>query len=394
MQRLVRNIVVGIAATLPLAAEASPADTVSSPGPVVAATDSVKPKKNIFNRIISYFDDTNKPKKKKRFDVSFIGGPHYSSDTQLGLGLMAAGYYYMKGDTTQMPSNVSLYGDVSTVGFYLLGVRGNNIFPGERMLLEYNVNFYSFPTKFWGIGYANGSNKSNETEYDLFSTKVSADLYFRIADGLYIGPGVLFSYMKGSDIDPAYLYLWDDQRLSSLTTALGFTAKYDTRDSFTEPHSGWLVALTQRFAPAFLGNKMAFSSTKLSGSHYREVWKGGVLAAAIDATVNYGKVPWTQLATFGGSQTVRGYYEGRYRDKVGVEAVVELRQHVWRRNGIAVWAGAATVAPSLSRLSCKEILPCAGIGYRWEFKKRTNIRFDFGVGRGETAFIFNINEAF
>ena len=40
---------------------------------------------------------------------------------------------------------------------------------------------------------------------------------------------------------------------------------------------------------------------------------------------------------------MRGYYEGRYRDKHSLEATVELRQHVWKRNGIVVWAGAGTV---------------------------------------------------
>ncbi|MDE6460385.1 MAG: hypothetical protein K2K52_06080, partial [Paramuribaculum sp.] len=64
------------------------------------------------------------------------------------------------------------------------------------------------------------------------------------------------------------------------------------------------------------------------------------------------------------------------------------------RNGVVVWGGAASVAPSVAGLRSKALLPCGGVGYRWEFKKRTNIRLDFGIGRGETSFIFNINEAF
>ena len=43
------------------------------------------------------------------------------------------------------PSNVSLYGDVSTVGFYLLGIRGNHLFPQDKYRLNYNLYFYSFP---------------------------------------------------------------------------------------------------------------------------------------------------------------------------------------------------------------------------------------------------------
>lgn len=40
------------------------------------------------------------------------------------------------------------------------------------------------------------------------------------------------------------------------------------------------------------------------------------------------------MAELGGTRSMRGYYEGRYRDKHSLEATVELRQHVWKRNGI------------------------------------------------------------
>ncbi|MDE6782411.1 MAG: hypothetical protein K2J17_01685, partial [Paramuribaculum sp.] len=109
---------------------------------------------------------------------------------------------------------------------------------------------------------------------------------------------------------------------------------------------------------------------------------------------NFGRVPWPLMATFGGSNTMRGYYEGRFRDKCEMDLTVELRQHVWRRNGIVLWAGVGSVFPKMSRLRIDHLLPNGGIGYRWEFKKRTNVRLDFGIGRSETSFIFSINEAF
>ena len=100
------------------------------------------------------------------------------------------------------------------------------------------------------------------------------------------------------------------------------------------------------------------------------------------------------LATFGGSSTMRGYYEGRFRDKGVLDMTVELRQHIWRRNGLVVWLGVGTVFPKFSDIEFRKLLPNAGIGYRWEFKKNTNVRLDFGVGKGETSFLFSINEAF
>ena len=126
-------------------------------------SDSVgKKQKNIFQKVLSYFDDSNKPKTYKKFDFSIIGGPHYSTDTKLGLGLVAAGLYRTNMSDTIMPfSNVSLFGDVTTVGFYLLGIRGNHLFPNDKYRLDYTLYFFSFPSGYWGIGYDMGNDGSN-----------------------------------------------------------------------------------------------------------------------------------------------------------------------------------------------------------------------------------------
>ena len=124
-------------------------------------TAEVKKKTSFFRRFLNYFNDANKPKPRKKFDFSIIGGPHYSSDTKLGLGLVAAGLYQGK-DTLMQPSMVSLYGDVSTTGFYLLGVKGTHFFPEDKYRLLYNLYFFSFPGYFWGTGYEAGSNDDNK----------------------------------------------------------------------------------------------------------------------------------------------------------------------------------------------------------------------------------------
>ena len=100
------------------------------------------------------------------------------------------------------------------------------------------------------------------------------------------------------------------------------------------------------------------------------------------------------LSDVGSSNRMRGYYEGRYRDKNVIDAQIELRQHIWHRNGIALWVGAAEVFPRYSELRFRRILPNAGVGYRWQFKKGVNVRLDYGFSRNGSGFIFNINEAF
>lgn len=144
--------------------------------------DSAAVKRSFLKKFLDYFNDANKEKKNKKFDFSVIGGPHYSSDTKLGLGLVAAGLYRTDRADTLLPlSTVSLYGDVSTVGFYLLGVQGNHIFPKDKYRLNYNLYFYSFPSLYWGIGYRNAVNDENESSYKRFQAQVKVDFMFRLA---------------------------------------------------------------------------------------------------------------------------------------------------------------------------------------------------------------------
>ena len=56
--------------------------------------------------------------------------------------------------------------------------------------------------------------------------------------------------------------------------------------------------------------------------------------------------PWPMLARLGGSQRMRGYYQGRYTDNDMITLQIELRQRIWRRIGCAVWGGAGNVFPS------------------------------------------------
>ena len=39
-------------------------------------------------------------------------------------------------------------------------------------------------------------------------------------------------------------------------------------------------------------------------------------------------------------------------------------------------------------------LPSAGVGYRFEFKPRVNVRLDYGIGKGSSGFYFQVGEAF
>lgn len=351
-------------------------------------------KKSLITRFLDYFNDANKNKKHKKFDFSIIGGPHYSTDTKLGLGLVAAGLYRTNpNDTILPPSNVSLFGDVSTVGFYMLGIRGTHIFPQDKYRTDYTVYFYSFPCDYWGMGYDMGNDDSNKSEMKRWQARIKGSFLFHLGSNFYIGPMVSYDYVIGKNIERPELLNGMDRHTWNL--GAGFSAVYDSRDVLTYPHQGLYINLTQCFRPRFMGNDYAFSTTELQVDAYQKVWKGAILAEDFRTMLNFGNPSWGMMALLGNSNSMRGYYEGRYRDKHKMEAQVELRQHIWKRNSLTVWVGAGTVFSKFSNIRSRHILPNYGLGYRWEFKKNVNVRLDYGFGKaGQSGFLFSINEAF
>ncbi len=362
----------------------------------IDSTKTSERKWGFLQPVVDYFGRSNKDDPNKSFDISFIGGPHYSSEEGFGIGLVGSGRYRAgknwRNDTITPYSNITLKLDASTGQMFKVGIEGYHIFPGERYRLIYDSYIYSFADKYWGVGYNMNRCDSNESDYKRIQAQINAEFLIRLHPGIFVGPKATFSYIKAHDIDEGSLLT--NEAHNTTTTGLGLTFLYDTRDIITGPSRGIYVRLDQIFNPRFLDNDYCYSMSEFTAATYIPVWKGGLIAPLIHGRFTYGNTPWGMLSTFGGSHYMRGYYEGRYRDKCAVDVTIELRQHVWRRNGIVVWVGAGEVFPKLSQITMRKILPNAGIGYRWEFKKGVNVRLDFGFGKGETGINFSLNEAF
>lgn len=364
------------------------------PDSAVADTVAVSQKpKGLIDKIIAYFNESNKVRRNKKFDFSIIGGPHYSSDTKFGIGIVGSGLYRPSASDTVSPlSNVAVYADATTSMFFKLGVRGTHIFPNDKARLNYDINVAQIATKFWGIGYEMARNDDNESKYKYFTSQTEVNYVWRLAPYFYLGPMVTVDYINARDM--AKPELWEGQPDKTFNLGVGFTVQYDNRDFLTNASRGVYLRLDQRFNPRFLANKYAFSLTELYLAYYHPLWKSATIALQLHSRLTYGNTPWGLLSTLGGSDNMRGYFEGRYRDKSEIDMCIELRQHVWRRNGVVVWVGAGSIFPKFSAMRMRRVLPNYGIGYRWEFKSRVNVRLDLGFGRKQTGFIFSINEAF
>ncbi|NSL85392.1 BamA/TamA family outer membrane protein [Chitinophaga sp. Mgbs1] len=365
------------------ARQAAPADTMAPAAP-----------KGVYNRILHYLQHTNEVKKKKKFDISFIGGPVYTPETSAGIAVMVAAQYRTDHKDSLLPvSNVAVYGSVALTGFYGLGLNSTTIFPKDRFRLSLKASFSSRPDKYWGIGFEDGSNKDDYTKYVQLTEKLQADFSVRVSRALFAGASLQVQHTSAADIDSIAGHPVM-QPGTVLGIGIGPYVVYDTRDFIPNPYKGIYVRFGFRSFPSFLGNNDVFSKFDLQFDWYRRLWKGAILATDLYVEERSGTVPWSMLAEAGGSNRLRGYYEGRYRDKNLLAGQVELRQHIYRRSGMVAWIGAGNVYSEFKHLTFSKTLVSYGIGYRWEFKNRVNIRLDYGRGQDQQGFYFGINEVF
>jgi len=340
------------------------------------------PKKNIFKHVYEYFEKSNDVDPNKRFDFSIIGGPHYSNDTKVGLGLVASGLFRVDRDDLELsPSNVSIYSDITTSGSYMIGVSGNVIFPRMDYRIDADIFFANRPSKYWGVGYNYGKRDDDYSEFTTREIYLKGDFLKKIFDLAYVGISASYRNSQGKDFDDINYLQGEDHK--SVAIGAGLILSYDSRDFIPNPYSGIYTKIEQTFYPRKLGSSSTFNKTEIIFRYYQQAWKGAILAFDLQGIFNNGNVPWNMMALMGSSYQMRGYFAGQYRDKKLIQTQVELRQKVYRRNSIVAWVGAGNVFPDFSDFDWGHTLPTFGIGYRWEFKKRVNVRLDYGFGKGQ-----------
>lgn len=355
-----------------------------------------EPKKPFLQRVADYFERSNQDRTfEKKMDFTFMGGFSYSESTNFGIGVLASGLYRVdRTDSLTPPSNLSLSGAVSISGFYSVGISGNTLFSSNRHRVDYALNLSSTPRDLWGRGYEDGLH-NRAVEYIEKRYSVQARYLYQLLPKTYLGASVEFSYTQGKDFGEGGIDYLKGERTHYTATGVGAILAYDSRDFIPNAYRGVYLSLHPSFLPQVLGNCDAdLWEVTFTARGYQPLWRGATLAGELYGEFHSEKTPWPLLARMGGSDRMRGYYFGRYTDNCMVSIQVELRQRIWNRLGAVVWGGAGNVFSAWRAFEWSQTLPNYGVGVRWEFKNRVNIRLDYGFGKETNSFLLSINEAF
>jgi outer membrane translocation and assembly module TamA len=111
-------------------------------------------------------------------------------------------------------------------------------------------------------------------------------------------------------------------------------------------------------------------------------------------------IPFYLLPQFGNDEMMRGYYQGRYRDKNLLTFQSELRYRLHPRIGLAAFAATGTVYNKEIDLSHIKFSFGSGVHYFFNIEHDVSIRLDYAIGekiRGEqrqSGFYFSLGQAF
>ena len=337
------------------------------------------------------FDDS------KTIDFSVLPGPFYNPDLQFGIGVSAAGLYRIGDSDEDKISSLTINGFASTNASFGVIIDNKTLLDEDRKRFFLRTEMNSMTEVFYGAGYGANSRDENKTRFTLEEFTLQPKFMGMVANNFYVGAGVDFSLHRAKSIRSEFEPDYSPEDVLEDARSVGVSGHlvYDNRDIMNNPYSGVLFQVDAGIYRKAMGSENNFDIYDMNYSQYLSLATlPGVLAWQVKARFSDGDVPWSMLARLGGGANLRGYLSGRYRGENLLLTQVEYRMPLAGRHGMVFWTGAGTVANKASELSTSDLLPNVGVGYRFEIKQRTNLRLDYGIGKNDSGFYFNVNEAF
>ncbi len=256
--------------------------------------------------------------------------------------------------------------------------------------------YRQYPDKFWGVGPRTTS--AMEEDYAANIVMVEASWEHATSFGWSVGPVVIQSAYQVTEtaadgvVASGVLTGSDGAR----SGGLGMLLTRDSRDNLFAPVSGVFDSVRFIHYEHMNSSDRPFNEIQVDARRYLDVAEAQVFVLRLFAQGQIGDVPFRELASLGGPDRMRGYYEGRYRDKVAVIGEAEYRFPVWGRFRGAGFGSVGNVAKDLGQISKTPAKYSIGGGIRFvvDENERIAIRVDYGKTTESDGLYVQLNEAF
>ncbi len=321
----------------------------------------------------------------------------YQPETGFGFGVTALYYYRLTaGDTISPPSSLAPVAIYTTKNQLILGLWSEMYLDQDRWRINSEISYSRFPTKFWGIG--NDTPDSAEEDYTPRTLILKGWPQKRIADGWYAGFAAMLidrglsELQEGGQIESGLVPGAEDGQ----ALGIGGSLTRDSRDSTVYPRRGaYHQLLVDLFGKVWIGD-YGFGRYTLDLRGYFPVAGTHVVALQALGVATSGTPPFDLYPQLGGEVLLRGYFQGRYRDRSLLAFQGEYRLPLFWRIGAAGFVGIGQVAPDIGGFGLDRFWVAGGAGLRFLLAKQEglNIRMDFAFGEGSSGFYLSLGEAF
>lgn len=317
---------------------------------------------------------------------SFVVLPVLSTAPETGVEAGGAGLLSFYTDTANRStrvSNVFAYATITTKGQSRFSLSTNYWTPGNAYHYIAAISYINFPFDFYGVG--NNTLKSNADRLGLKRFKLALNAEKKINNHFYAGLVAGGFDFRFADKDKTGVFETNhtiEGRHGGTTLYFGPTLIFDDRNNNTYTTKGAVITSYFDLMQGIGGNSnYSGGLLNVEYAQFFSLSKQLVLGWDIqEQSLTGGQSPFYLLPALGSDEMMRGYYNGRFRDRNLLAAQTELRYRITERIGIVGFVGTGQVWNT--DFSFKEFKPNYGGGLRYFFdtQKGLSVRVDYGVG--------------
>ncbi|MEO6151320.1 MAG: polymerase, partial [Mucilaginibacter sp.] len=317
---------------------------------------------------------------------SFFLLPVLSSAPETGVEAGGAILYSFYTDTVsvgQRVSNIYGYATLTTKGQSRISLSTNYWAAQNKYHYTASISYINFPFDFYGIG--NETPKIDKDPLGQTRIKLNLTAEKRFGKNLYLGiiaGGMDFKY---TDKQPGGIFETLPANTNPNGGSLIFGGPsfvFDDRNNNTYTTKGAIVsAYFQVMKGLFSNNNYRGGFFNIEYSQFFSLSRKLVLGFNVQEQSLVGKKsPFYLLPALGNDEIMRGYYNGRFRDRNLIAGQGELRYRISNRLGIVGFLGWGEVFDK--DFSFSKLKPSIGGGGRYFFdvEKGLSMRIDYAIG--------------
>jgi len=302
---------------------------------------------------------------------SFVLLPVLSSAPETGIEAGGAGLLSFYSDTLDHNTRISNlfgYATLTTKGQNRLNLSTTYWAPQNTSHYSASIGFINFPFDFYGIG--NNTRAADVDHVGEKRYKLNFGAEQSLGSNIYAGfvaGGFNYAYRDANTTGIFYTDPQIQNRNGGSGVFIGPSLNYDSRNNNTYTTKGILITSYFNLMHGILGNNN-YTGGLLDVEYAQFFSMGKQLVLGLNVqeqSLTGGRSPFYLLPQMGSDEMMRGYYQGRYRDRNLLAGQAEFRYRFAPSIAIVGFAGTGEVFNSA--FSMAQLKPDYGGGVRYFF---------------------------